>query len=167
PASTIRERILIWHAVRRGGPDRFEALRHAGIVRGLEIESGRCSRRAAMSAVGPWSPVARPAIGAPGHRAWGPGIRDTLRLPEPDIGEIGRAVRTRKWDRLVTPPSSIYLIVKRTGTAIEHSPRAARTARPAEGRDEWEAAWIVSESLGGIPRRRGGPGHDYDIEVGL
>jgi hypothetical protein len=58
-------------------------------------------------------------------------------------------------------------MAKRTGTAIEHSPRAARTARPAEGRDEWEAAWIVSESLGGIPRRRGGPGHDYDIEVGL
>jgi hypothetical protein len=46
-------------------------------------------------------------------------------------------------------------MAKRTGTAIEHSPRAARTARPAEGRDEWEAAWIVSESLGGMANSSG------------
>ena len=58
-------------------------------------------------------------------------------------------------------------MAKRTGAAVGYSARAVRTARPAEGRDEWEAAWIVSECLGGIPRRRSGPGHDYDIEVGL
>jgi hypothetical protein len=39
-------------------------------------------------------------------------------------------------------------------------------ARPAEAPEEWEAKWVVSQVLSGVPTRRDPPGHDYDIKVG-
>jgi hypothetical protein len=39
-------------------------------------------------------------------------------------------------------------------------------ARLAEAPEEWEAKWVVSEVLSGVPTRRDPPGHDYDIKVG-
>jgi len=44
--------------------------------------------------------------------------------------------------------------------------RLRPTGRPDESPEEWEAKWVVAEALGGLPIRREGPGHDYDIEGG-
>ena len=38
--------------------------------------------------------------------------------------------------------------------------------RHAESPEEWEAKWVASAILGGVPQRRTPPGHDYDIRVG-
>jgi hypothetical protein len=39
-------------------------------------------------------------------------------------------------------------------------------SRATESREEWEAKWVVSAVLGGLPERRTPPGHDYDVRVG-
>jgi hypothetical protein len=37
--------------------------------------------------------------------------------------------------------------------------------RTTESPEEWEVKWLVAAHLGGIPERRSGDGHDYNVHL--